>query len=63
MPSELKELRSVKKAAQLTGASERFLERLLEEGMLTRYKIKSATYISLVEFESIATPVKKIQSL
>lgn len=60
---ELKELRSVKKASQLTGASERFLERLLNEGMLTRYKIKSATYISLVEFEQIAVPITKPKSL
>lgn len=55
----LKELRTVKKAAEITGASESFLERLLSEGRLTRYKIKSATYISLVEFESIAIAVKK----
>jgi hypothetical protein len=54
-----KELRTIKKAAEVTGASERFLVQLLEEGKLTRYKINTATYISLIEFESIATPVKK----
>lgn len=56
----LKELRTVKKAAEVTGASERFLVQLMEEGQLTRYKINTATYISLVELESIAKPVKKI---
>lgn len=53
-------LRTVKKAAAETGASESFLKQLLEEGKLTRYKINTATYISLIEFESIAKPVKKI---
>ena len=54
-----KELRTIKKASEVTGASERFLVQLLEEGKLTRYKINTATYISLIEFESIARPVKK----
>lgn len=55
-----KALRTIKKAAEVTGASERFLVQLVEEGKLTRYKINTATYISLIEFESIAKPVKKI---
>lgn len=55
----MKQLRTIKKACQETGASERFLQRLLTEGKLTRYKIKSATYISLLEFESIAFTIKK----
>lgn len=54
-----KALRTIKKAAQETGASTSFLTQLLEEGKLTRYKINTATYISLVEFENIATPIKK----
>lgn len=54
-----KELRTIKKASEIIGASESFLKQLLEEGKLTRYKINTATYISLVEFEQIAKPVKK----
>lgn len=57
-----KELRTIKKASEVTGASERFLVQLCEEGKLTRYKINTATYISLIEFESIAKPVKKISA-
>lgn len=57
--NEEKALRTIKKAAEVTGASERFLQQLLEEGKLTRYKINTATYISLTEFESIAKPVRK----
>lgn len=54
-----KALRTIKKAAEITGASTSFLTQLLEEGKLTRYKINTATYISLVEFENIARPIKK----
>lgn len=57
-----KALRTIKKAAEVTGASERFLVQLVEEGKLTRYKINTATYISLVEFENIATPVRKVKT-
>lgn len=55
-----KHLRTIKKASAETGASIGFLQQLLTEGLLTRYKIKSATYISMTEFESIAIPIKKI---
>lgn len=54
-----KELRTIKRAAEITGASERFLQRLLQEGKLTKYQINSAVYVSLIEFESIAKPIKK----
>lgn len=54
-----KALRTIRKAAEITGASERFFNQLLEEGKLTRYKINTATYISLIEFESIAIAIKK----
>jgi hypothetical protein len=54
-----KNLRTIKKAAAETGASIPFLNQLLQEGKLTRFKIKTATYISLAEFESIAVPIKK----
>lgn len=49
-------LRTIKKAAAEIGASMSFLEQLIREGQLTRYKIHRATYISLAEFEQIATP-------
>lgn len=58
----MKQLRTIKKASAETGASTSFLTQLLEEGKLTRYKINTATYISLVEFESIAKPVTKIKT-
>ena len=54
-----KNLRTIRKASQEIGASIPFLNQLLQEGVLTRFKIKSATYISLTEFEEIATPIKK----
>lgn len=55
----VKNLKTIKKAAQETGASTRFLEHLLKEGLLKRHKIKSATFISMTELESIAVEVKK----
>jgi hypothetical protein len=54
----LKNLVTIKKASQLTGASPSFFKQLLREGKLTRFKINSATYVSLVEFEKIAAPKK-----
>lgn len=51
-------LMTIKKASQATGASERFLKQLLYDGRLCRYKINSATYISLAEFESIAIRIR-----
>lgn len=59
MTDDTKELKTIKKAAEVTGASEGFLNQLLSEGKLTRYKINSATFISLVEFENIAKPIRK----
>ena len=53
------QLRTIKKASQETGASTRFLHQLITEGKLTRYKVNSATYVSLTEFESIAKPIRK----
>jgi hypothetical protein len=52
-----KRLVTIKKAHEITGGSISFFKQLLREGKLTRYKINSATYISLVEFEKIANPV------
>lgn len=57
--TEAKELRTIKRVAEVTGASERFLVQLLTEGKLTRYKINTATYISLIEFEQLAKPITK----
>ena len=52
-----KKLVTIKKASQETGASVSYFKQLLRERKLTRFKINSATYVSLVEFESIAKPV------
>ena len=51
---ESKNLVTIKRAAELTGASRQFFKQLLREGKLKRYKVNSATYISLVEFEQLA---------
>jgi hypothetical protein len=51
-----KRLVTIKKAHLETGASVSYFKQLIRERKLTRYKINSATYVSLVEFESIATP-------
>lgn len=53
-----KNLRTIKKAHLETGASISYFKQLLREGKLTRYKINSATYVSLSEFEKIAQPSK-----
>lgn len=52
--TESKKLRTLKKANEETGASISFFKQLLREKKLTRYKIKSATYVSLAEFEKLA---------
>jgi hypothetical protein len=49
-----KNLRTLKKAHEETGVSISYFKQLLREGKLKRYKINSATYISLTEFENIA---------
>jgi hypothetical protein len=54
---EDKRLVTIKKAHQETGVSPSFFKQLLREGKLTRFKINSATYVSLREFEQIAQPV------
>lgn len=59
---ELRRLRTIKKASKATGASERFLKQLVYDGVLTCYKIRSATYINLEEFYSAATPIKKVKA-
>lgn len=52
-----KKLVTIKKAHLETGASISYFKQLLREGKLTRFKINSATYVSLVEFENLAQPV------
>lgn len=53
-----KNLVTIKKAHQVTGASTSYFKQLLRQGRLTRYKINSATYVSLNEFENIAQPAR-----
>ncbi|MBX2916730.1 MAG: hypothetical protein KF856_15780 [Cyclobacteriaceae bacterium] len=45
---------TIKKASELTGASTSFFKQLLREKKLRRFKVNSATYISLKQFEGIA---------
>lgn len=54
-----KNLCKVKKAAELTGASERFFRQLLQEGVLTTYKIRRSTFMDMEEFNSMAVQIKK----
>ena len=52
-----KNLRTVKKASQETGASISFFRQLLRERKLTKYTINTAVYVSITEFEEIAQAV------
>ena len=51
-----KNLRTVKKASQETGASQSYFRQLIREGKLKKYTINTAVYVSLNEFEKIAIP-------
>ncbi len=53
---ENKRLVTIKKASAETGVSISYFKQLLRERKLTRFKINSATYVSLSEFERIAQP-------
>jgi hypothetical protein len=53
-----KMLRTVKKLHMETGASISFVRQLLRERKLTPHKINSATFVSLVEFENLASPAR-----
>jgi hypothetical protein len=55
-------LRTLNKAAEETGVSRSFFKLLLKEGRLTRYGINSSVYISLKEFEKLATQEQASQS-
>ena len=49
-------LRTIKRASEETGTSQSFLKMLLRTKRLRRYKINSATFLSLAEFEKVALP-------
>lgn len=49
-----KNLVTIKKACALIGCSPSFVKQLIREGQLKKYKINSATYVSMTEFEHIA---------
>jgi hypothetical protein len=51
-----KQLVTIKKAHEATGSSISFFKQLLREKKLIRYKINSATFISLREFEELGQP-------
>ncbi|MBL7847242.1 MAG: helix-turn-helix domain-containing protein [Cyclobacteriaceae bacterium] len=58
-----KQLTTIKKASEEIGCSPTFIKQLIKEGLLKRYKIHSATYISMREFESIAKHDDAINAL
>lgn len=49
---------TIKKASELTGTSISFLKQLLREKKIRRFKIHSATFISLIEFQQVAQPTE-----
>lgn len=53
-----KKLRTVKKLCEETGSSKTFIYDLLKAGVIKRYKIQDVLYVSLLEFEALAKPVK-----
>lgn len=58
METSTKNLMTVKAISSRTGASISFIKKLLAEGRLKRYRINSAVYVSLLEFETIAEPAE-----
>lgn len=57
-----KKLVTIKKAAQETGSAQSFFKRLMASGELTRYKIHRRTFVSLTEFEALASSSTQPQS-
>lgn len=59
METQDKKLRTIKRLHEECGISISYIKQLLRQGKLTRFKIGSATYVSLTEFEQLAvtTPV------
>jgi hypothetical protein len=56
---EDRKLVTIKKAHQETGASQSFFKQLLREGKLTKFRVNTAVYVSLTEFQNIAQPDKR----
>lgn len=54
----LKYLVTIRKASAITGSSVSFFKQLIREKKLVSYRINSATFVSLVEFERLAIPSK-----
>lgn len=54
METTNKKLRTIKRLHEECGISISYIKQLLRTGKLTRFKIGSATYVSLTEFEQIA---------
>jgi hypothetical protein len=53
---EERKLVTVKMASQLTGASRSFFRQLIREHKLRKFKINTAVYVDLREFEKLAQP-------
>lgn len=56
MNHEDKKLRTIKRLHEECGISISYIKQLLRQNKLTRFKIGSATFVSLIEFEQIAQP-------
>lgn len=50
---------TIKRAAMLTGSSQSFFRKLLQDKKLKTYRIQSAVYVSLEEFEALAESKNK----
>lgn len=50
-----KSLVTVRKASEITGASRSFIRSLMSRGLLKKYSIRTAVYVSLKEFEQLAS--------
>lgn len=59
-----KRLCTVKEACKKTGLSKTFIHDLFRQKMLTKYKLgKKAVLLSMAEFESLASPNIKTESV
>jgi hypothetical protein len=52
-------LRTIKKISSEVGISQSYIKQLLREKKLNRFKIGSATYVSLSELEKLASETLK----
>lgn len=53
-------LRTIRRASEESGASQSFFKQLIRQGKLKRYKINSSTFVSLTDFENVATAEEQV---